>query len=78
MLLWLGKFHKLLFHYANDEGLFFGSYAFNWTWTGFKDHGNLWDWLSLLLVPVIVAGLPIWYSIRQNRSNSESIQHEIG
>ena len=58
--------------------LFIGTYAFNWFWTGFKDHGNLWDWLSLLLVPVIVAGLPIWYSILQSRSNSESIQHEIG
>ncbi len=58
--------------------LFIGTYAFNWFWTGFKDHGNLWDWLSLLLVPVTVATLPIWYSIRQSRSNSESIQHEIG
>ena len=45
--------------------LLIGSYAFNWTWTGFKANGNLWDWLSLFLVPVIVAVLPIWYSIRQ-------------
>jgi cation transport ATPase len=58
--------------------LFIGSYAFNWFWTGFKDHGSLWDWLSLLLVPLTVAALPIWYSIHQSRSNSESIQHEIG
>ena len=58
--------------------LFIGTYTFNWFWTGFKDHGNLWDWLSLLLVPVTVATLPIWYSIRQSRSNSKSIQHEIG
>ncbi len=58
--------------------LFIGSYAFNWTWTGFKENGTLWDWLGLLLVPLIVAALPIWYSIHQNRSNSESIQHEIG
>src|SRR6266480_1811747 len=58
--------------------LFIGSYAFNWTWTGFKDHGNLWDWLSLLLVPLTVAALPIWYSIRQSRSSSVSLQHEIG
>ena len=36
-----------------------GTYALNWTWTGFKDHSTLWDWLSLLLVPVIVAVLPI-------------------
>ena len=55
-----------------------GTYTFNWTWTGFKANATFWDWLSLLLVPVIVAGLPIWYSIRQNRSNSESLQHEIG
>ena len=58
--------------------LFIGSYAFNWTWTGFKANGTLWDWLNLLLVPLIVAVLPILYIIRQSRSNSESIQHEIG
>jgi hypothetical protein len=58
--------------------LFIGSHAFNWFWTGFKDHGSLWDWLSLLLVPLTVAALPIWYSIHQSRSNSESIRHVIG
>ena len=58
--------------------LFIGTYAFNWFWTGFKDHGTLWDWLSLLLVPITVAALPIWYSMRQSRSNFESIRHEIG
>jgi hypothetical protein len=58
--------------------LFIGSYTFNWTWTGFKAESTLWDWLSLLLVPVTVAALPIWYSLRQSRSNSTSIQHEIG
>ena len=58
--------------------LFIGIYAFNWTWTGFKANGTLWDWLNLLLVPLIVAVLPILYIIRQSRSNSESIQYEIG
>ena len=58
--------------------LFIGSYTFNWTWTGFKENGTLWDWLSLLLVPVIVAVLPISYSIRQSHSNDESRQHGIG
>ncbi len=58
--------------------LFIGSYAFNWTWTGFKAEGTLWDWLSLLLVPITVAALPIWYIIRHSGSNSKSIQHEIG
>ena len=47
--------------------LFVGSFAFGWQWTGFRDHGRVWDWLGLLLVPVIVAVLPIWYSIRMGR-----------
>ena len=50
--------------------LFIGTYAFTWQWTGFHEHGRLWDWLGLLLVPVIVAVLPIWYSIRQSSSSS--------
>ncbi len=51
--------------------LFIGTYAFKWQWTGFHDHGRLWDWLGLLLVPVIVAILPIWYSIRMSAGSSE-------
>ncbi|HLL78257.1 MAG TPA: hypothetical protein VKT25_02085, partial [Ktedonobacteraceae bacterium] len=47
-----------------------GTHAFNWTWTGFRDHGRVWDWLSILLVPVIVAVLPIWYSLRQSQKQS--------
>jgi hypothetical protein len=53
-----------------------GTYAFNWQWTGFRDHGRVWDWLSLLLVPVIVALLPIWYSIRMNRQKSQTRSEE--
>ncbi len=52
--------------------LFVGTYAFNWSWTGFKDHGRLWDWLSLLLVPVMVAALPIWYRLHQSSSSDEA------
>ncbi len=58
--------------------LFIGSHTINWIWTGFKENGTLWDWLSLLMVPVIVAVLPIWYSILQSHSNDESRQHGIG
>ncbi len=57
--------------------LFIGSYAYNWQWTGFRDHGRLWDWLSLLLVPVIVTVLPIWYSLRQSPgSDKTGKQHD--
>lgn len=49
--------------------LFTGTYAYGWRWTGFRDHGRVWDWLSLLLVPVIVTVLPIWYSIRTSQQS---------
>ncbi len=33
------------------------SYALNWSWTGFEGN-TLWDWLSLLLLPVAVGLVP--------------------
>jgi len=57
-----------------------GTYIYNWTWTGFKDHGNLWDWLNLFLVPVIVAVLPIWVVMRHRHGIEETSkrQHQQG
>ncbi len=52
--------------------LFIGTFAYGWLWTGFRDHGRVWDWLGLLLVPIIVAVLPIWYSIRMSKQSSHS------
>ena len=57
--------------------LLIGSYAFNWTWTGFKANGNLWDWLSLFLVPVVVAVLPIWYSLRQGEMSKGAAEKHL-
>jgi len=37
-----------------------GTYAFNWTWTGFKANDTVWDWLQLLLLPIALAAVPIW------------------
>jgi hypothetical protein len=37
-----------------------GGYARCWTWTGFQANGQLWDWLSLLLLPVTIAVIPLW------------------
>jgi cytochrome bd-type quinol oxidase subunit 2 len=42
-----------------------GGYHSHWSWTGINGHtATLWDWISLLLVPVTVATLPIWLSRR--------------
>jgi len=35
------------------------SYTWNWTWTGFAGK-QLWDWLHLMLFPVVVVLLPEW------------------
>lgn len=41
-----------------------GGYAYGWEWTGFGQHVQLWDVLHLLVLPVVVAALPIWYRTR--------------
>ena len=40
--------------------LLIGGYGAHWAWTGFSDNDTLWDWLQLLLLPIIIAGLPFW------------------
>jgi hypothetical protein len=37
-----------------------GGYALGWKWTGFQANGQLWDWLNLLLLPTVVAIIPVW------------------
>jgi uncharacterized membrane protein len=34
-------------------------YAFQMQWTGFPDN-HLWDWLTLLVLPLTLAGMPFW------------------
>ncbi len=41
-----------------------GSYAFNWTWTGFKGN-TLWDWLQLLILPLVLTSITLWFSAHQ-------------
>ncbi|HEY2770652.1 MAG TPA: hypothetical protein VGI87_08795 [Solirubrobacteraceae bacterium] len=42
-----------------------GGYSRHWHWTGINGHtATLWDWLHLLLLPVVVSVLPFWLSRR--------------
>jgi cytochrome bd-type quinol oxidase subunit 2 len=42
-----------------------GGYGRHWDWTGINGHtATLWDWLHLLLLPVVVSVLPFWLSRR--------------
>jgi uncharacterized membrane protein len=43
--------------------LLWGSYTRHWSWAGINGHtARLWDWLHLLLLPFVLAFLPIWLS----------------
>lgn len=37
-----------------------GGYIRGWQWTGFRENGQVWDWLSLLLLPVVLGTIPLW------------------
>jgi hypothetical protein len=40
--------------------LLWGGYVKGWAWTGFQGNKQLWDWLHLLLLPVVVGTVPLW------------------
>ena len=42
-----------------------GGYAGPWRWTGFEANGQVWDWLNLLLVPVVLGAIPLWIQDRE-------------
>ena len=37
-----------------------GGYARGWHWTGFQGNNQLWNWLTLLLLPVALGTIPLW------------------
>lgn len=41
-----------------------GGYGFNWTWTGFSGN-TFWDWMRLLLLPLVLTLATIWFSIEE-------------
>jgi hypothetical protein len=45
-------------------GVVLAGYLVPWNWTGFRGNA-LWDWINLLLLPLVVATFPIWPEIRQ-------------
>lgn len=55
--------------------LIVGSYPMGWTWTGFADNDHLYDYLRLLVLPVVVATLPLW--ARTRRAHREMWQAAV-
>jgi uncharacterized protein YjbI with pentapeptide repeats len=57
----------------------FASYWFHWSWTGFSTR-NLWDWLQLLFVPILLAIGGYWLNQiqkdREQRAIDERAERE--
>jgi heme/copper-type cytochrome/quinol oxidase subunit 4 len=41
-----------------------GGYRLGWAWTGFSDNNTVWDWMHLLVLPVVLTAAPVWYQTR--------------
>lgn len=50
-----------------------GSYADGWRWTGFRTNGQLWDWLNLLLLPVVTGAIPLWVQYKKYISRGRAV-----
>ena len=40
--------------------LLWGGYVRGWQWTGFQQNKQLWEWMHLLLLPLVVGTVPLW------------------
>jgi uncharacterized membrane protein len=56
--------------------LIVGGYALHWSWTGFNANNQLWDWMHLLLLPVVLATFPLW--LRFSRYLSPARRKTLG
>lgn len=42
-----------------------GGYIRGWQWTGFEENSQLWDWLTLLLLPIVLGTIPLWIRYKE-------------
>ena len=54
-----------------------GGYVRGWSWTGFHDNNQLWDWLSLLLLPVALGTIPLWIQDRDYISRPRRVAYGV-
>jgi hypothetical protein len=57
--------------------LLWGGYMDNWRWTGFAGNGQLWDWLRLVLLPVVLGAFPLWIRNREYISPARRLAYTI-
>jgi hypothetical protein len=54
-----------------------GGYRLGWSWTGFQANNQLWDWLSLLLLPVALGTIPLWIQDRDYISRPRRVAYGV-
>ena len=54
-----------------------GGYLRGWHWTGFQANGQLWDWLKLLLLPVVLGTIPLWIQDRDYISRPRRVAYGV-
>jgi hypothetical protein len=52
-----------------------GGYIRGWAWTGFQGNEQLWQWLHLLLLPVVVGTLPLWIQHPEYMSRTRRLMY---
>jgi hypothetical protein len=52
-----------------------GGYAGGWSWTGFKANNQVWDWLNLLLLPVVIGIIPL--AAARGADESDPLSHHV-
>jgi uncharacterized protein YjbI with pentapeptide repeats len=46
-------------------------YLFGWKWTGLPKQ-TLWDWLKLLIIPAVLAGVGLWFNRQQREQELQT------
>lgn len=55
-----------------------GGYIQGWEWTGFRSNEQLWDWLRLLLLPVVIGTIPLWIEHSDYVSRGRRVIYIVG
>jgi hypothetical protein len=54
-----------------------GGYVRQWQWTGFQKNGQLWDWLNLLLLPIVLGTIPLWIRATKYIGKGRRVIHAV-
>jgi len=52
-----------------------GGYARGWQWTGLPANNQLWNWLQILLLPVVLGTIPLWMQDRKYISHGRRVSY---